>query len=104
MQNMSRAGKVGNVWSFNFFFYNRKLKRILYFACCGRSRAAANSSANEQSTGAYNSDEEVSHRMSHRHLILACPCQHLWPALVSMQTAGECTCSAMHLQGTLVVG
>ncbi|EIE23869.1 Maf1-domain-containing protein [Coccomyxa subellipsoidea C-169] len=52
-------GEVGNVWSFNFFFYNRKLKRILYFACRGRSRAAANSSANEQSTGAYNSDEEA---------------------------------------------
>jgi hypothetical protein len=24
----------GNLWSFNYFFYNRKLKRILYFYCC----------------------------------------------------------------------
>ena len=23
----------GNLWSFNYFFYNRKLKRILYFSC-----------------------------------------------------------------------
>ena len=63
LRRPAHTGEVGNVWSFNFFFYNRKLKRILYFACRGRSRAAANSSANEQqSTGAYNSDEEVSHR------------------------------------------
>lgn len=55
-----RAGEVGNVWSFNFFFYNRKLKRILYFACRGRSRAACTSaSANASSKAAYNSDAEV---------------------------------------------
>jgi hypothetical protein len=53
------AGEVGNVWSFNFFFYNRKLKRILYFACRGKTRAAANSSGTDSSEGAYNSDAEV---------------------------------------------
>lgn len=26
-------GEKGSVWSFNYFFYNRKLKRILYFRC-----------------------------------------------------------------------
>eukprot|EP00899_Mesostigma_viride_P017271 jgi/Mesvir1/25545/Mv01787-RA.1 len=26
-------GETGNLWSFNYFFYNRKLKRILYFSC-----------------------------------------------------------------------
>lgn len=24
-------GEKGSIWSFNYFFYNRKLKRILYF-------------------------------------------------------------------------
>lgn len=56
---MHGAGEVGNVWSFNFFFYNRKLKRILYFACRGKTRAAANSSGENSSEGAYNSDAEV---------------------------------------------
>jgi hypothetical protein len=53
------AGELGNVWSFNFFFYNRKLKRILYFACRGKTHAAANSSGEDSSDGAYNSDAEV---------------------------------------------
>lgn len=26
-------GEEGSVWSFNYFFYNKKLKRILYFCC-----------------------------------------------------------------------
>lgn len=51
---------MGNVWSFNFFFYNRKLKRILYFACRGKSRAAAADSATASSKAAYNSDADVS--------------------------------------------
>jgi hypothetical protein len=29
-------GEKGSVWSFNYFFYNKKLKRILYFRCAGR--------------------------------------------------------------------
>ena len=32
-------GEEGNIWSFNYFFYNRKLKRILYFACKAKSKA-----------------------------------------------------------------
>ena len=47
------------MWSFNFFFYNRKLKRILYFACRGKSRAAAADSATASSKAAYNSDADV---------------------------------------------
>ena len=50
---------MGNVWSFNFFFYNRKQKRILYFACRGKTHAAASSSGEESSECAYNSDAEV---------------------------------------------
>jgi len=26
-------GEAGVIWSFNYFFYNKKLKRILYFSC-----------------------------------------------------------------------
>ncbi|CAL5227285.1 g10217 [Coccomyxa viridis] len=52
-------GEVGNVWSFNFFFYNRKQKRILYFACRGKTHAAASSSGEESSECAYNSDAEA---------------------------------------------
>ena len=44
----ARAGEKGSVWSFNFFFYNRKLRRILYFACRGIAKTAlADSSAGE---------------------------------------------------------
>jgi hypothetical protein len=29
------------VWSFNYFFYNKKLKRILYLSCRAVTKAAA---------------------------------------------------------------
>ena len=28
----------GNLWSFNYFFFNRSLKRIIYFTCIARSK------------------------------------------------------------------
>ncbi|PKA61818.1 hypothetical protein AXF42_Ash008649 [Apostasia shenzhenica] len=31
----------GAIWSFNFFFYNRKLKRIVSFRCCASSNLPA---------------------------------------------------------------
>ncbi|XP_077216124.1 transcription regulator [Tasmannia lanceolata] len=31
----------GTIWSFNFFFYNRKLKRVISFRCCCLSNLAA---------------------------------------------------------------
>lgn len=30
----------GSLWSFNYFFYNKKLKRILFFTCAAMSKAA----------------------------------------------------------------
>ena len=30
-------GDEGCLWSFNFFFYNQKLKRILFFTCQAQS-------------------------------------------------------------------
>ncbi|KAK2077590.1 hypothetical protein QBZ16_004435 [Prototheca wickerhamii] len=50
-------GEKGSVWSFNYFFYNRKLKRILYFSCRGMNKSAVELS--ETTEGArYNSDSE----------------------------------------------
>lgn len=35
------TGEQASIWSFNYFFYNRKMKRILYFSCRAISKAAA---------------------------------------------------------------
>ena len=34
-----------SIWSFNYFFYNRKLKRIVHFTCRSISTAAADDGA-----------------------------------------------------------
>jgi hypothetical protein len=31
--NSDPFGEPGSLWSFNYFFYNRKLKRIVFFTC-----------------------------------------------------------------------
>mmetsp|Transcript_16570 Transcript_16570/g.39329 ORF Transcript_16570/g.39329 Transcript_16570/m.39329 type:complete len:140 (+) Transcript_16570:289-708(+) len=50
-------GEKGNVWSFNFFFYNKRLKRILYFACRAKSKAAVEGESSQtDSECKYNSD------------------------------------------------
>uniref|UniRef100_A0A7S1SVR9 Repressor of RNA polymerase III transcription n=1 Tax=Tetraselmis chuii TaxID=63592 RepID=A0A7S1SVR9_9CHLO len=50
-------GEKGSVWSFNYFFYNKKLKRILYFSCRGKSKTAAQDDSEvENSDYKYNSD------------------------------------------------
>lgn len=40
-----------NLWSFNYFFYNRKLKRILYFSCRAVSKTANEDSDEDGSDG-----------------------------------------------------
>ena len=47
-------GNEGSLWSFNFFFYNQKLKRILFFTC------QAISHANSEDTGALKDNSMVS--------------------------------------------
>jgi len=37
------AGEAGTLWSFNFFLYNRKAKRMLYFSCRGVSKSVGSS-------------------------------------------------------------
>ena len=40
-------GEEGSLWSFNYFFYNKKMKRILFFTC----RAISNRTATEEKEG-----------------------------------------------------
>lgn len=35
------AGEVATVWAFNYFFYNKKMKRILYIGVKALSKTAA---------------------------------------------------------------
>ena len=49
-------GEKGSVWSFNYFFYNRKQKRILYFSCRGMSKSAVELSVTTEYK--YNTDDE----------------------------------------------
>ncbi|KAK3283405.1 hypothetical protein CYMTET_8896 [Cymbomonas tetramitiformis] len=41
--------EVGQVWAFNHFFYNKKLKRILYFSC--RSKLARQENDSDSDVG-----------------------------------------------------
>lgn len=34
-------GEHGSIWAFNYFFYNKRLKRIVYFSCRSVSKATA---------------------------------------------------------------
>ncbi len=53
--NAVSADEKGNVRSFNYFFYNRKLKRMLYFSCRGLSKTAEDS--RNTSSGAFLLDQ-----------------------------------------------
>jgi len=53
----------GHLWSFNYFFYNKKLKRILFFTAHASSKTVGLDSDSDlddasQRTGGYNSFEE----------------------------------------------
>ena len=50
------SGEDGNVWAFNFFFYNRKMKRIAYFSCRGISKSVGGTVGPEDSGFTYTSD------------------------------------------------
>lgn len=52
------TGEDGNVWAFNFFFYNKKLKRIAYFSCRGISKSVAGNAGPEVSGLTYGSDSD----------------------------------------------
>jgi hypothetical protein len=56
LEDSDPFGEKGAVWSFNYFFYNKKLKRILYFSCRGLSKSAVELS--ETVDYRYNTDDE----------------------------------------------
>jgi hypothetical protein len=56
-------GEVASIWSFNYFFYNKKMKRILYFSCRGVSKSSADDETSE-SAARYNSDDETDYGMA----------------------------------------
>lgn len=48
---------VGCIWSFNYFFYNKEKKQILYFTCMGKSHLARNDDDFGMGEDGYDSDE-----------------------------------------------
>mmetsp|Transcript_25876 Transcript_25876/g.65807 ORF Transcript_25876/g.65807 Transcript_25876/m.65807 type:complete len:233 (+) Transcript_25876:140-838(+) len=51
-------GEKASIWSFNFFFYNKKLKRILYFSCRALSKTCADEETETSSKYVYGSDDD----------------------------------------------
>lgn len=53
----------GNLWSFNYFFFNRALKRIIYFTCIARSKLMPSSPVGGNGGGGGNietdADEDI---------------------------------------------
>ena len=50
-------GEDGYIWSFNYFFYNKKMKRILYFSCRAKAKAY------DDSDDTFDDTEDYSDRM-----------------------------------------
>eukprot|EP01098_Paradermamoeba_levis_P003748 TRINITY_DN1666_c0_g3_i1.p1 TRINITY_DN1666_c0_g3~~TRINITY_DN1666_c0_g3_i1.p1 ORF type:complete len:248 (+),score=61.97 TRINITY_DN1666_c0_g3_i1:71-745(+) len=50
-------GEEVNLWSFNFFFYNRKMKRVIYWTCRAKSKVAERDESFEE--GAWSYADEV---------------------------------------------
>ncbi|KAL6763070.1 Maf1 regulator-domain-containing protein [Haematococcus lacustris] len=59
-------GEEASIWSFAYFFYNKKLKRILYFSCRAKSKTCAEEVTESSSKYVYNTDseEEVNYGMA----------------------------------------
>ncbi|KAK8806954.1 hypothetical protein WA158_003713 [Blastocystis sp. Blastoise] len=48
-----------NIWSFNYFFYNNKLKKLVYFTCSCRSQFSRTESTVFQNTGFPDDEDEM---------------------------------------------
>jgi len=46
-----------SVWAFNYFFYNKKMKRILYLSCRAKSKASAEEEESETISKQYYDDD-----------------------------------------------
>ncbi|KAG1670689.1 hypothetical protein FOA52_010965 [Chlamydomonas sp. UWO 241] len=52
-------GDIACVWSFSYFFYNKKMKRILYLSCRAKSKASVEDEETEDvSRGYYDGDSD----------------------------------------------
>lgn len=49
----------GAIWSFNYFFYNRKLKRIVSFSCCCLSNLTIDGFPEETPVGDEDEDDDL---------------------------------------------
>lgn len=49
----------GNLWSFNYFFFNRNLKRILYFTCIAQSKYSGDGDDRWQYRGEDGMDQDA---------------------------------------------
>jgi hypothetical protein len=47
---------VGSIWSFNYFFYNKKMKRILYFSSRCLSKMSSEESSSDDGTNEWGLD------------------------------------------------
>jgi len=47
----------GNLWSFNYFFFNKSLKRIIYFTCIAQSKSHDGGVDLSEAEGGYGSDD-----------------------------------------------
>jgi hypothetical protein len=48
----------GRLWVFNYFFYNRKLKKILYISCRGTSKVLPQDTSDMQGYSYYTEDDD----------------------------------------------
>lgn len=52
-------GETANVWAFSYFFYNKKMKRILYLSCRAKSKASADDEDDTASKQYYDNDSDA---------------------------------------------
>lgn len=52
-------GEQASIWSFNYFFYNKKMKRILYVSCRAVSKTSADEETESSSKYVYNTDSDA---------------------------------------------
>mmetsp|Transcript_51669 Transcript_51669/g.126815 ORF Transcript_51669/g.126815 Transcript_51669/m.126815 type:complete len:237 (+) Transcript_51669:110-820(+) len=60
MESEDPYSELGRIWSFNFFFYNRRAKKVLFFACTAQRRDVMDARLGEEDEDAlmdFNDDE-----------------------------------------------
>mmetsp|Transcript_2943 Transcript_2943/g.6447 ORF Transcript_2943/g.6447 Transcript_2943/m.6447 type:complete len:233 (+) Transcript_2943:170-868(+) len=55
-------GEIASIWSFNYFFYNRKMKRILYFSCKAVSKVSVEEDTDASEGNVYDEGSDADER------------------------------------------